>query len=322
VRPRHTIAATAALLAAAAAVLALAGSVAAVESAVPAGNLVKNPGAEVPRGAALQSNPPVYPSAWEDEEAKDPSGQPSKRVQSIRYGTHQFVLSSALSAAIGGGRSFFNGGYPSGISKAFQVLDVSRASSEIDAGAVKACLSSYLGGGLEGAGVTNAAARLDLEFLDEGDAVRARLGLGPVTKGHRKGAATLLRRSAERPVPAGTRTLRVLLTLTANYPSNNAMADNISVALAKKGGSCDPVLSVKCMGKALVATVTPSAALPTQRVRFAVKGGKRTKQAVDKRAPYTGRFTMAGLTGRPTVTATVTQAGAGNVVLTKKSKRC
>jgi hypothetical protein len=317
----RTIAATAALLMVGSALLVLAGSVAAGEGALPAGNLVRNPGAEVPPGAVVQSNPPVFPVAWEHEEAKDRSGQPGKPVQAIRYGTHQFVLSKALSAAIGGGRNFFNGGYPSGISKAFQVLDVSRAASEIDAGGVRVCLSAYLGGGLEGAGVTNAAARLELRFLGEDDAARGRLAVGPVTKAHRKGAATLLRRASERPVPAGTRKLRVVLTLSADYPSNNAMADNISVALVK-GGKCDPALTVKCVKKALLATVTPSAVAATKRVRFTVKGGKRTKQAVDSRAPYTGRFTMTGLTGRLTVTAAVTQAGSGNILLTKKSRRC
>ena len=71
---------------------ALAGSVGAEQAGLPAGNLVKNPGGEVPLGAALQSNPPVFPVAWEHEEAKDPSGQPGKPVQAIRYGPHQFVL--------------------------------------------------------------------------------------------------------------------------------------------------------------------------------------------------------------------------------------
>jgi hypothetical protein len=184
------------------------------------------------------------------------------------------------------------------------------------------CLSAYLGGGLEGAAGTNASARVDLEFLGEGDAARGRLAIGPVTKGHRKGAATLLRRASERQVPAGTRMLRVVLALAADYPSNSAMADNISVALVKKGGSCDPVLSVKCAKKALVATVTPSAVAAPKLVRFAVKGGTRTKQAVSKRAPYTVRFTMDGLTGRLAVTAAVTQAGFGNIVLGKTSKRC
>jgi hypothetical protein len=324
VRTRHSIAAGAALVVAGTAMLVLAGSVTAGESALPVGNLVKNPGAETPVGLAVQApdGTAVNPVGWENEEAKDPTGQPSKPVQSVRYGSHQFVLKPAVSSAIGGGRSFFNGGYPSGITKAFQVIDVSRAAADIDAGGVKACASAYLGGGLEGAGVTNAVARLDVELLGEDDSALGRLALGPVTQGHRKGAAVLLRRASERPVPAGTRKLRALLTLTASYPSNNAMADNISVALVKKDGSCDPVLAVTCKGKALVATVQPSTAAPAQRVRFAVKGGKRTKQAVGRGVPSTSRFTMDGLTGRLTVTATVTQRGSGNIVLTKKSKRC
>lgn len=74
--------------------------------------------------------------------------------------------------------------------------------------------------------------------------------------------------------------------------------------------------------KALVAEVAPSTVARTQRVRFAVKGGSRTKQAADGKAPFSGRFTMDGLSGGLTVTATVSQAGSGPIVLTKKSRRC
>jgi hypothetical protein len=96
--------------------------------------------------------------------------------------------------------------------------------------------------------------------------------------------------------------------------------DNIVVGLTRD--ACEPVLAVQCTKGALVASVTPSGVLRTQRVRFAVKGGKRTKQAQDARAPYSARFTMAGLTGRLQVTATVTAAGSGPIVLTKRSRRC
>jgi hypothetical protein len=318
--PRRTIAAAAGLVVTGSAVLALAASATAVDRALPAGNLVRNPGGEVPLGGATASAPPVLPVAWQNEEAKDKSGQPGKPVQVLRYGTHQSVLPRALSASISGGRNFFNGGYPSGITKAFQVLDVRAAAGDIDERGVKACLSAYLGGGLEGAAGTNAIARVDVAFLGEDDAVRGRLAIGPVTRAHRKDAATLLRRAAEGGVPAGTRALRVALTLSADYPSNHAMADNISVALTK--GNCEPLLDVKCVKKALIATVTPSAVAATKRVRFVVKAGKRTKQVIDKRAPFSGRFTMNGLTGRLTVSASVTQTGSGDIALTKKSRRC
>jgi hypothetical protein len=68
--------------------------------------------------------------------------------------------------------------------------------------------------------------------------------------------------------------------------------------------------------------VTPSDAVRTQRVRFQVRGAKGQKLANDARAPFTARVPMTGLTGRLTVTATLAQAGGGNVVLTRKSRRC
>ena len=111
----------------------------------------------------------MYPVAWQQEEGlTDPKGQPGRPVQVIRYGTHQFVLTPALSTAIGGGGSFFAGGYAGEISSAFQMIDVRRAAADIDAGGVKACFSAYLGGGLEGAAAQNPTTRASLQFLGEG----------------------------------------------------------------------------------------------------------------------------------------------------------
>jgi hypothetical protein len=161
--------------------------------------------------------------------------------------------------------------------------------------------------------------------LGEGDARLGQLRIGPVTRGQRRSQTTLLRRAAEKRVPAGTLQLRVVLRAQAGLDSannlgpNSGSADNISVALVAKGGSCDPVLAVKCVKKALVATVTPSAVAPTQRVRFAVKGGKKTKTATAK---STSRFTMNGLTGKLSVTAAVAQKGGSSITLVKKSRRC
>jgi hypothetical protein len=113
--------------------------------------------------------------------------------------------------------------------------------------------------------------------------------------------------------------LRVSLTFTGFFASG-AFADNVSVALTK--GRCMPQLAVRCQRSALLATVTPSDAVRTQRVRFQVRGAKGQKLANDARAPFTARVPMTGLTGRLTVTATLAQAGGGNVVLTRKSRRC
>jgi hypothetical protein len=285
------------------------------ETALPAGNLVKNPGGEVPFGGDFYTRN-IAPAVWVKEAV--PADERGKGVQVIRYGKDSRLLPQAFSVAIGGGRNFFSGGYPSRIATAFQMIDVSGAAAEIDAGGVKACVSAYLGGAQK----SPPTARVDLQFLDEGESALAALRIGPVTRGQRQDVGTLLRRASERAVPAGTRVLKVSFTAeSGGGPTNVGYADNISVALIK-GGSCDPVLVVKCVKKALVATVNPSAVAATQRVRFAVKGGRRTKVAVDGRAPHSARFTMNGFTGRLTVSAAVSQKGGATINLVKQSKRC
>jgi hypothetical protein len=293
------------------------GSSVAALDVLPTGNLVKNPGAEANAGGEFFTNR-VPVNSWTMVEGAEAS------IQTIRYtpvvngnAKDSRLPNQGLAAAIGGGRNFFGGWYPSRVASAFQVLDVSRAATDVDGGGVRACLSAYLGGSKG----TPTSARATLEFLGEDDSRLGQIQAGPVTRGHRRDLTTMLRRAAQGVVPANTRALRVTLTMeSGGGPSNYSSADNISVALTK--GNCDPVLYVKCVKKALVATVTPSDVAKTQRVRFAVKGGKRTKQVQDARAPYSGRFTMNGLTGKLTVTATVAQKDSGPIVLTKKSKRC
>jgi len=299
--------------------LVLAGAGGAGQTAIPAGNLVKNPGGEVPVGGDHWTRN-IAPAAWQKEDVPAPDGRVGAGVQVVRYGKNEGngVLGTDRSAAIAGGKNYFSGGYVASISTAYQMIDVSRAAADINAGGVKACLSAYLGGSLN----SPAAARVDVQFLGEDESSLGQLRIGPVTRAQRQSQYALLRRASETAVPTSTRRLRV--SFTAENPggvSNLGFGDNISVALVK-GGVCDPALTVKCVKKALVATVTPSAVAPTQRVRFTVKGGKRTKQAADARAPFTSRFTMDGLTGRLTVTASVTQRESGPIVLTAKSRRC
>ncbi len=215
----------------------VAGSVGAEQTALPAGNLVKNPGGEVPFGGDFWTRN-VLPTVWVQDDTDEDRAM---GVQVVRYGKDSRLLDPALSKAIGGGRNFFSGGYPSRIATAYQMLDVSGAASEIDAGGVKSCLSAYLGGAK-----TNAAtAQVLLQFLGEDGAVLGALQIGPVTRGQRLDAGTLLRRASEKGVPANTRQLKVSFTAkSAGGPDNVGYADNISVSLTK--GACDPVLTVKC----------------------------------------------------------------------------
>jgi hypothetical protein len=300
-----------------AAALVGAAAVGAREAAIPAGNLVQNPGAETNAGGEFfTARVPV--NGWTMVEGADASLQ-TVRYTPVRNGrpSDARLPSADLAKAIGGGRNFFGGWYPSRNAAAFQTIAVGGAAPEIDGGGVKACLSAYLGG----SGRSPNATRVTLEFLDEGEARLGQIQAGPVTRGHRRNVTTMLRRIAEGRVPANTRALRVTITMqVTGAPSNYSSADNVSVALTR--GACEPLLAVRCAGGALVATVTPSAIARTQRVTFRVRGAKGSRQVVRARAPYSARVPMAGFTGQLTVTATVIQAGAGSIVLTKKSRRC
>jgi hypothetical protein len=306
----------------AAAAMVIAASIGAAIAALPAGNELKNAGAETIGGR--YANGEAKPAGWETA-GINPDGTEGNGVTVVQYNPSESYLKKEQAAAIGGGRKHFSGG--GAVATATQTIDVARAGSEIDGGGVKVCVSAYLGG----VGTIPDGARVDVEFLNADDSRLGTLRIGPVTPAQRKNENAMLRRAAQRSVPQNTRQLRVVLTAehfigAATKPSarrggvSYAYADNVSVALTK--GNCDPVLSVKCVKKALVATVTPSDTAKTQRVRFSVKGGKRTKQVQDARAPYTGRFTMDGFSGRLKVTATVQQAGSGAIALTKASKRC
>jgi hypothetical protein len=297
--------------------LVVVGSVSAVPAAVPGGNLVKNPGGDAGPSQTNIANvgaPKFIPPSWEWTTVPEKDAG----FVAARYGSHPYFPSKAVGAAIGGGKNFLWAGYPLQRSTATQTIDVADAASEIDGGGVKVCLSAYLGSLRKN---PDSSIQLDLELLGAEGARLAQLRLQPV-RGKTLAETTLVRRAAERVVPSGTRQLRVVLT--GQRPvSGGAIygyADNVSVGLTT--GACDPVLAVRCTGGALVATVTPGGVARTQRVRFAVQGGKGSKQANDGRAPYSARFTMAGLTGRLTVTATVTQTGTGPLTLTKKSGRC
>lgn len=306
-----------AVVAAAAVALAAAGSLAAALTAIPAGNLVKNPGAEAGPGQTSTSNQNAtrfIPPGWEW------STSPEKEAGFVatQYGSHPYFPSKAVSASIGGGKNLFWAGYPLQRSTAFQTIDVAGAATEIDGGGVKACLSGYLGSLKKN---PDSSIAMALEFLSADGSRLGQLAVAPV-QGKTLSETTLLRRAGQRAVPRNTRQLRVVLT--GQRPvSGGAIygyADNISVALTR--GACDPVLTVRCTGGALVATVTPSDIARTQRVRFQVRGGSGQKVVSDASAPFSARIPMTGLTGALTVAATVTQAGSGPITLTKKSRRC
>jgi hypothetical protein len=210
-------------------------------AAVPSGNLIVNGDAQSGTGSSDPSTTaPVPIPGWASttnltEHTYDPAG--STEFPDVNAG-----------AAIGGGSQFFAGGPANGagntVETATQGVDVSTASAEIDAGAVTATVSADLGGFANQG--DNAA--VTATFLGTAGQQLGSLTIGPVTAADRKDTTQLLPRNASGAVPAGTRTVRVVLTATKTDGSyNDAYADNISLVLG--GSTPSPVI-----GKTLNAT--------------------------------------------------------------------
>jgi hypothetical protein len=200
-----------------AALLLLSGSPA--SAALPAGNLLVNPGAEEGPAADDETtpSPPDFPWA------------PTEGFAQVHYGVSTFP-SAALSASIGGGSAFFAGGRIS-VSTAVQEMNVSGAAPEIDAGGIVVILSGHLGGYL----TQTDAAKVEVEFVDGFGALQGPTAvIGPVTALDRQDETTLLPRDTAVSVPLGTRKLRLRVTATRgpNGVYNDGYADKLNVSLS------------------------------------------------------------------------------------------
>ncbi|HEY2346525.1 MAG TPA: alkaline phosphatase family protein [Xanthomonadaceae bacterium] len=142
----------------------------------------------------------------------------------VCYTTTSFSVPSSPS----GGSALIADG-PYGDSTLMQVVDVSRAATAIDGGAVTYTLSGWLGGYTVYAG----EATVTLAFLDAGGKQLGTGQLGPVTASDRSYKTSLLARTATSKVPAGTRAIQVLLQFTNTSASYNiGYADNLSLTLS------------------------------------------------------------------------------------------
>src|SRR3954452_17401076 len=153
---------------AAVALAALALTAAPARATVPAGNLVVNPGAEA-------GTPPDLPG-W----------TVTAPFEAVDYGNSAGFPAPAPD----GGLNFFAGGNAAE-SSATQVIDVSRAAAEIDAGTVTAALSA-LEGGFD---TQEDYATVTLRYLDATGGTIDLISLAPVTAEDRGGVTELLPRS-------------------------------------------------------------------------------------------------------------------------------
>ncbi|HEX6618353.1 MAG TPA: hypothetical protein VF024_01770, partial [Solirubrobacteraceae bacterium] len=181
---------------------------------VPSGNLLVNPGAEVGPGAPDSSGQPGVPG-WTVEST----------FTAVQYGAPAF-LTAADSTALGGGVNFFAGGPGGATSAATQVVDVSGAAAEIDAGKVAATLSALLGGY---SSQTDHAA-VTATFLNASGAPEGAVALPTVTAADRNQTTALVPRTASAQLPARTRQISVRIDAIRDEGSyNDAYIDNVSL---------------------------------------------------------------------------------------------
>src|SRR5690349_13648998 len=182
-------------------------------AAIPTGNLLVNGGAEASPGST-DSSTVSAPPGWAVE----------SNFTAVAYGAPDF-LTTADSAALGGGANFFAGGPDNPASAATQVVDVSIAAPEIDAGKAGATLSALLGGFSS----QTDRATVTATFLGAGGAPLGMEALAAVTPGDRNSVTALVARSANATLPAGTRSISVrIATIRDDGAYNDGYIDNVS----------------------------------------------------------------------------------------------
>jgi hypothetical protein len=194
-------------------------STSAAAAAVPTGNLLQDPGAELDGGStdsACGANATLN-GAW--------SGQAG--FTAVRYGTGNYP-DQTVSSAIGGGQNFFTGGCAADTT-ASQLIDVSAYTGDFAAGQIQAALSADLGGYL----AQEDAADVYATFESCGDSTTlGTIAIGPVTAEERGNQTTLLPRTSLAMVPAGTCSINVVMHFArASGTSNDGYADNLSLSL-------------------------------------------------------------------------------------------
>ncbi len=211
--------------------------------AVPAGNVLFNPGAE--QGTAILTT----------EAGPEPPGWTRMgSFTQVAYGTAPRTAQGAdiampsreMGDALAAGSAFFSAGPGEVESRLVQRIDVAPAAGEIDSGLASAALSALIGG----YGADEDEARVTATFRDPAGVPLGTLGLGPVTPADRGNATNLLHRSAAGAIPPRTRAIDVeILGTRVSAPGSaevyaDGYADNLSLVLSVPGvpvqGPVDP----------------------------------------------------------------------------------
>jgi uncharacterized Zn-binding protein involved in type VI secretion len=262
-------------------------------AAVPQGDLLANPGAEA--GQASQSGETTVPI---------PGWTTTGAFTVVPYGgggAPDFFTfpPPSESQRIGGGKNFFAGGFKTGMSTATQTVDVSAAAPLVDANRVTANLNGWLGGFLS----EPDPGTVQAFFLDAGGSQLGSVGIGPVTPDERGRDLKFVQKTASAPVPAGTRSIRVLVTaVQVDGTYDDAYFDSLDLDLQGP----ELALSRRCGTKK---HVTLRAGVPTglkaRSVTFRLAG----RSHVDRTAPFTASFVLRVKSAVATATGAVVVNG-------------
>jgi hypothetical protein len=127
------------------------------------------------------------------------------------------------------GNNFFAGGPNDGLSILSQTVDVSTYATSIDAGGVQVALSGYFGGWK----TQDDIAVMTATFQDgSATAIGQPVTIGGVSASDRGNVTELLLRATTQPVPAGTRSIAIDVTMTrSSVLANDGYADDLSLML-------------------------------------------------------------------------------------------
>jgi FG-GAP-like repeat/Thrombospondin type 3 repeat len=190
-------------------------------------NLLANGGAEEGVGDSTLFASPAVPS-WTS----------TGPLTFVRYSTWGFAPRRLDAQGWEGGEEFFSGGPSNALSSASQTVAVPLAPVSIDAGLATATLTADLGGYR----LVNDRMQVTAQFLDGAGTPIGSFTIGTVTAADRANLTTLVRRTGTQPMPAGTRSIQVILTaIGASAGYNFAYADNVMLTVATEDDDADGI---------------------------------------------------------------------------------
>ena len=190
-------------------------------AAISGSNVIQNPGAEQSAGSSECSVATSVPG-WTI----------TGSVAVCKYGSAE--IEATAPGPPDRGVNFFSGGPENGSSSLAQRLSVDFDTAAIDSGTVAYTLSGWLGGW----DVQDDSATLTMTFRNASNGSLGTSRIGPVYANERPFGSGFVQKTTTGTLPAGTRSLDLVLLFTRSSGSyNDGAADNLSLVLGSTGGT-------------------------------------------------------------------------------------